>query len=607
MAPVKPDLSQFSLDLQDPNAFDLATQPTLRSSNQLIAEPISNLEREKAREIWESLSLEPEVALERLKERKRLLARAEELAQKSIVNEAEAINLQTQLTQAREERLNHPVVYVGAIALLGMSALWWLERRKRMQLQDGELEIQALQTPDLLDEVSNADSDESNSTYSIEDTPDLATDFATDVPGFPEHKPYALDISQVDDFKVPTAEIQPPISAALPAEDIVSPSWAQPKHKTLPDLPTEEELVALSWKAKESSLLGMSKRVLGNILRRRSDKEAVAHSHLSSQTEHATITSSDEELSLSYSGDQDDATQMLHDEEAQLAFEQELLVQQLNSSDSGGYELDQANIDPLTHTRIMPQSGEKAMEHLLELRTAVSGLCALGRIEGAARLLEQHVSADPSTCAWAYLEYMQICEQVELREDFESMRKRYRLQFNRMSPYWHEPNSNVLGLDGYARAAGELCAAWSQGREQAYSTLSSWLIGPMLGRKLVQLPAYHDLLDLYELLEFLDSQEVNPIVEAASAVLQTPVLLAAAQATHDLNAASDTGHDFVPTVSLLDLDYEFSSDVTLEERDVALAEKAVTIVKTGNFNVDFNLAGEELDSSASVPVEFDKK
>lgn len=597
IAPVKPGISQPSLILQDPNAFDLATQPTLRSSNELIVEPISTLEREKAREIWESMSLEPEVAMEKLKERKRLLVRAEKLAQKSTITEAEVIDLQTQLTQAREERLNHPVVYVGAIGLLGMSALWWLERRKRMQLQDGELEIQAQQTPDLMDEVPNADSDESNSSFSIEDTPDLATDFATDVPGFPEHKPYALDIPQVDDIKVQTAEIQPPISAALPAEDIASPSWAQPKHKTLPDLPTEEELAALSWKAKESSLLGMSKRVLGNILRRRSDKEAAAHSHLSSQSEHATITLSDEELGLIHAGDQDDATQMLHDEEAQLAFEQELLVQRLSSSVAGGYDPDQANIDLLTHTRIVPQSGEKAMEHLLELRTAVSGLCALGRLEGAARLLEQHVSADPSTCAWAYLEYMQICEQIELREDFESMRKRYRLQFSRMSPYWHEPNSNVLGLDGYARATGELCNAWSQGREQAYSTLSSWLIGPLLGRKLVQLPAYHDLLDLYELLEFLDLQDANPVVDDASAILQVPALPAAAQTTHD----------FVPTVSLLDLDYEFSSDVTLEERDVALAEKAVTIVKTGNFKVDFNLAGEELDSSTSVPVKFDKK
>jgi hypothetical protein len=63
----------------------------------------------------------------------------------------------------------------------------------------------------------------------------------------------------------------------------------------------------------------------------------------------------------------------------------------------------------------------------------------------------------------------------------------------------------------------------------------------------------------------------------------------------------------VPTVSLLDLDYEFSSDVTLEEREVAQSEKAVTIVKTGNFSVDFNVAGTQMGSLPSLPATLDKK
>jgi hypothetical protein len=62
--------------------------------------------------------------------------------------------------------------------------------------------------------------------------------------------------------------------------------------------------------------------------------------------------------------------------------------------------------------------------------------------------------------------------------------------------------------------------------------------------------------------------------------------------------------EFVPTVSFLDLDYEFSSDVTLEESEVQQSEKAVTTVKTGNFSVDFNVAGTQLGALPSVPAEL---
>ena len=654
-------LPQARLILQDPLAFDQAWQPALRKSTELSFEPAAaSMEREKARDLWESLSLDPEAAQERQSERKRLLLRSENLVRESAAAKAQAIELQAQLAKAHDERLDHPIVYAGAAGLLGLGALWFLERRKRMALQERELDQWAEISPPpaaapAAKITHNANDhlfyeSQQGSTFSLEDSPDLAHDFATDLSGLPESAtqqtaPAVAKVAVTVSFAAaPAAVISDvhntspaqlaasalpavvaPESQAQDAPDLMrreelqasrTPEWAQPKSAQFepePDL-REEQADALqdaSWRKPERGLLSMSKRVLGNMLRRRTQREelsAVSASQLpteiSSVSHHNTAAPS-----TLLHGQLDDATQMLYDEEAQEAFEQELLAQQLSAGLHAGYDPHRDNIGQLSQTRITPMQGETAMEHLLELRTAVNGLCALGRAEAAAKLLEEHIAADPSTCAWAYLEHMQVCEQIGKRDEFEMMRKSYRQQFSRMAPYWQEPNSNVLGLDGYARAAGELCTAWAQGVAHAHNTLASWLAGPLLGRKLVQLPAYHDLFDLYELLEFVDTQS------DAAQVVRKPVSYAATLEQSDglLGAMFSVSHnaaleqDFVPTVSLLDLDYEFSSDVTLQEKEVQQSEKAVTAVKTGNFSVDFNVAGTQMGALSSVVADLAKK
>ncbi len=627
----------------------------------MLAEPVANMEREKARELWESISVEPEVAQERQAERKRLLARADQLGREAIAAKAQAVKLEVELSRARDERLNHPLVYAGAAGLLGLGALWFFERRKRMRLQDTQLDAwaqapsrpahqqtsaspglvsqdlastQALsdrQATEIFPELSDA-----SSVFSLEDSPDLAQDFATDLLGLAEspalassansqtldRTPILPDKSVAITPHVPKQVLEPAPVPQLTDKLNKQPVWAQPEpaplpEKILPSLASGEEWVPATGQTQDGGLLSMSKRVWGNMLRRRSQRDALPSSHLpteisvSSHQSSFTPTSF-KQSSLNPSEQHNDATQMLYDDEAQLAFEQELLEQQLSTDRPASYNPDQANIDLLSQTRITPQRGESAMEHLLELRTAVSGLCALGRPEGAAKLLEEHIAADPGTCAWAYLEYMHICEMLNQRDEFESTRKRYRQHFNRMAPYWHEPNSNVLGLDGYARAASELCAVWSQGRDASFAALAAWLAGPLLGRKLVQLPAYHDLFDLYELLEFVDDQPSSAALEkvdpawAGASMFPSSMMVPTSQ-LRPLGQSSEPEQEFVPTVSLLDLDYEFSSDVTLQEREVAQSEKAVTVVKTGNFSVDFNVAGTQMGALSSLPAELAKK
>jgi hypothetical protein len=602
---------QARLILQDPAAFDQSNQPALRSSLELTIDSAPIIEREKARELWESLSMEPETAQERHGERKRLLARSQAMAQESEATKTEMVALKAQIAKQDHDRFNHPLIYAGGAAILGLGALVWLERRKRLQVQEREMEILAAQSDTDFDVVPNLSTktalsrraEQAEQPQSMDFSEELAQEFATDLNGLPEEiKTAPLAIAQ-------TAQILPTPST----EEGDMPDWAQPQpekpyaERQVP-LPSDLEVAVLTSRGKEEqSLLSLSRRVLGNILTRKSQQQTSSPSHLPTELLSANSVHADQHSTL-IAQDFDEGSQWGADQEAQLAFEEELRAQQLRGAgaadlDAGSYDPDQANIELLTQTRVKPISGENAMEHLLELRTAVHGLCVLGRPEGASRLLQEHIDANPDTCAWAYLELMQICELLNARDDFEIMRKRYRTQFNRMAPYWFEPNSHVLGLDGYARATGELCNAWALGKQQAHQMLHAWLIGPMLGRKIMQLPAYHDLFDLYEMLEFVN--EVVPTPGGASAA---PVLLSNIVSPSLLTSSeSKQGDDFVATVSLLDLDYEFSSDVTLEEKEVAQAERAVTVVKTGSFSVDFNVTGTQMGSLPSIPADLPKK
>ncbi len=655
---------QARLILQDPLAYDQSTVPSLRTSKELAAEAgTGSIDREKARELWESLSLEPEAAARLQTERKKQLSLAEKTANEASAAKARATDLQAQLNRARDERFNHPMVYAGAASLLGLGALWLLERRKRVRLQDRELALLAAQSPafsvnesieppKVIAREREAYVPQLGSTFFLEDSPDLANDFATDLSGLSEGesgyktvekqiaettKHFSVDPPAISDapiwseaggldvlentqFVLATSERpQPiPLDQATPQQVITeqaapviteppppAPQWAQPKTAAIPK---QEALPDVVWQRQDTGLFSTLKRVLSKKPSLHSGRDVLssAHSQLDAQE---SIHASTGAPSTLVREDLDDATQMLYDEEAQEAFEQELLAQQLSAGLQAGYNPDRANIELLSQTRAMPHSDEGAMEHLLELRTAVSGLCALGRPEGAVKLLEEHIAADPTTCAWAYLEYMQMCEQIGLRDEFEAVRKNYREHFNRMAPYWHEPNSNVLGLDGYARAAGELCVAWSQGLSHARNTLASWLVGPLLSRKLVQLPAYHDLFDLYEMLEFVDDQNREMHLASKDPSRNTVMRLGdtPSNATFISDINDEAEQEFVPTVSLLDLDYEFSSDVTLPEKTVEQSEKAVTIVKTGNFSVDFNVAGTLMGSLSSVPADLAKK
>ncbi len=618
------------LILQDPRAFDRETKPVLRLSSELDAQPVvTGMQREQARSLWESLSLEPEMALTQQDERKRLLQLAENSKLELAASKTQALQLQAQLAKDQDERFNHPVVYAGAATLIGVASMWFLERRQRMRLQQRELEMLAQQSPSLASDASMmsaaTSADEAHSylpqqdqVFLLEDSPDLANDFATDLMGSADSQP--LDLTLPNSALAPVAPLVTPLASVVAlavsnGEPIFNEiSTPQAPDKSQPqsiDFVPQDSRQAIPRRQEDMGLLAASKQVFSNMLRRRSERGDFNSAVLPTA---APIASRHNELATialidGYVGD---ATKMPYDEQAQEAFEQELLAHQLNEGLRANYDLVHDPVNSLSSMQMPAQDEQSTLEYLLELRTAVSGLCALGRHDGAVTLLEAHIAENPSTCAWAYLEHLNICEQKGLRQNFEAMRKCYLQQFNGVAPSWQQPSEKVLSLDSYTDEVNELCKAWSQGATYARTVLATWLTGPMQHRKRMQLSAQHDLFDLYELLEVVDETGGAALPLVASdhqrADLARTGQLPGSELTSAITSAlcDADESEFVPTVSLLDLDYEFSSDVTLEESQVQQSEKAVTVIKPGNFSVDFNVAGTQVGALASVLAELPK-
>ena len=567
------DARQARLLLQDPRAYDQVLRPQLRLSTDNDSTSLNPIERDKARNIWEHLSTEPETGGERQAERKQLRLTKDALVRESALAQQKARDLQAQLAQAQEDRFRHPVIFGGAFAILGLGTLWVLERKKRVAV-----EMRALRAAAYADMSGplNALAEEPLSAFQevdAEEWSDLGRDFATNLNGLPD----APVASQVPSFR--------PEKEQTPREQ--TPSWViEAGHPTS----TEKELIEALSVQSASGPIAWLRRALGR------NRRAVGYRF---DPEDPKTQAS----SFASTGDSSTMIQTRPDAVLQRTTVLESPVDTLEHQSSAATTVfihqAEASTEKPDAAHPVASTEDAEMEHLLELRTLVAGLCALGRVEEAAAILQTHIELEPMTCAWTYLEYMQLCEQLNRTDEFELIRSAYRKEFNRMAPTWYEPNANVLGLDGYSRATAELCAAWAHGAKHARQVLRSWLIGPMVGRKLVQLPAFHDLFDLYELLEFLQTHS-NALDSLAQEI-------AAGAAPLGETMPEDLEQEFVPTVSLLDLDFEFSSDVTIEKRQAEMAEKAVTVVKPGEFSLDFNVAGAQTSGLFSQPAELTDK
>jgi hypothetical protein len=526
--------------LQDPRAGEEAPVPALRLSLELGPSSESGLDRDTAQQTWEALQLKTEDVMAQRVQLREANAKAEAATKLAQAARTEVTQLKAKVQELQDTRWQHPAVYGAGIALAGLSCLWLFERKRRIAVQ----EHAAL----LLNEA--------HSVLSIPAGPSLS-------PMEPIHALPSETAQLVEDV-LPPETLSPPETALLseaaqPAEDKLqhSPVADSVKDSIIQDpiaeFISQEDL--LPYRPPQAAPVVFQKKPsLWKRLFSKPQKAVFANSraqsHLGHHSSLSTAPSTEIDLDL---------------------YEANTELEDMQAPDEDLHDSVLATVELLTQTRIKPASSDDALGHLLEMRMAVQALMDLQRPHAAQLLLQQHIDAVPNTCAWAYMEYLDLCSKLGQRDAFEAMRKRYRLQFNRLAPYWMEPNASVQSLDSYERPMAELCAVWDS-LERSKVLMATWLLGTLHSRRLFQLPAYHDLLDLYEMLEFYDDQVPSP-------------------------------QDFLPTVSLLELDYEFAIEVKLEAQSDDNALRAVPTVKTGDFAVDFNLTqgNTELGALTKIP------
>jgi hypothetical protein len=492
---------QAKLILQDSRVWEQAQTPALKASGEISSNSPGQLDAATAQQTWQAAQLSTEEVAEKLAQLRAADANNQKANQKIQVLQTESTTLRQQVQHYERQSWQQPAMYAAGALALGAGWLWLSERKQRLRAQEHVALLH----------------NEANSVLAMPEGPQ----FNFSEPFY--EKPKIQDV------------ISDPIADSILPEDLLpyAPTVSAPKPVATPEqvAPAKPAVAKLESGQATAPWWKLSKKKTGSTL--------------------LSVSPSDSRSQRSGSQSHTQSTQFdPYDELAEL---DELDLVQQNGQDPAS-----ATIELLSQTRIKPVSSEDAMGHLLELRMAVQALCAIRQTDAAIGLLLQHIEAVPNTCAWAYVEYLHLCSELGRRDDFEAMRKRYRLQFNRLAPYWLEPNSSVQTLDSYDRPMYELCAAWPK-QEQAKLLLSTWLLGNLHSRRLFQLPAYHDLLDLYAMLEFYDGYPVGAT-------------------------------EFVPTVSLLDLDYEFAVEVTIDAVSEQDALRAIPAVKTGDFAVDVDLA-----------------
>jgi hypothetical protein len=485
---------QAKLILQDPRIWDEAHVPALRLSQELTLGNESGLDRTSLQRTWDALQLRPEEIISQSIQLQDANAKTETAIKQANLAHTELVQAQTKLQQLQDTLWQHPAVYAGSAAILGLGCLWIFERKKRMAAQE-HTELLMSESHSVLERPEGPASDshtlEDHALVRAKNTLQPVLDSA------------GQEIENQDFFAV-----TPPVTLTKTSFEVAPPWWsrkrrANPIAKQIPQ-PAMPSLPASIDPHVEIKLYEGSTEV--------EDMQAPAENVSNAEID----------------------------------------TEQLKST-------------------VVPSVPSKdAMTYLLEIRMTVQTFYALEQPYSAHQLLEQHINAVPNTCAWAYMEYLDISTKLGLRDAFEAMRTRYRLQFNRLAPYWMEPNASVQHLDSYERPMSELCAAWPL-QDRPKALIATWLLGNLQSRRLFQLPAYHDLLDLYEMLEFYG---------------------------HDLVESQD----FVPTVSLLELDYEFAVEVSLDAESANDALRAIPTVKPGDFAVDFNLAQTVTQQGALEPL-----
>ena len=166
-------------------------------------------------------------------------------------------------------------------------------------------------------------------------------------------------------------------------------------------------------------------------------------------------------------------------------------------------------IPSLASTSTAPdEEASRAMsvDEQIDLEQQADFFIALGHDDAAIDLLMAHMRSTGGSSPLPFLKLLEILRRRDQREAYERTRVRFNQRFNSVAPEWQADPKAGRKLDDYVLAMGRIQRAWPSPLD-AMAELEALLFRRGAGAELFDLPAYQELLFLYQMARDLHGAE----------------------------------------------------------------------------------------------------
>ena len=166
-------------------------------------------------------------------------------------------------------------------------------------------------------------------------------------------------------------------------------------------------------------------------------------------------------------------------------------------------------IPSLASTSTAPdEEASRAMsvDEQIDLEQQADFFIALGHDDAAIDLLMAHMRSTGGSSPLPFLKLLEIHRRRDQREAYERTRVRFNQRFNSVAPEWQADPKAGRTLDDYKLAMGRIQRVWPSPLD-AMAELEALLFRRGAGAELFDLPAYQELLFLYQMARDLHGAE----------------------------------------------------------------------------------------------------
>ena len=225
---------------------------------------------------------------------------------------------------------------------------------------------------------------------------------------------------------------------------------------------------------------------------------------------------------------------------------------------------------PPVAPRLDDSSRAVSVDEQIDLEQQADFFIALGHDESAIDLLMAHLRSTGGGTPLPFLKLLEIHRRRSDREAYERTRVRFNQRFNSVAPDWTSDPSAGRALEDYPLVVGRIQHVWANPLD-AMAELEALLFRRGIGSEMFDLPAYQEVLFLYQLARDLHQADrpeeadnvdvllpIGAVVEAApeGTIVLRPEFNGGQPVSLDLDLTTKTGEIDTSTSSGVELELD---------------------------------------------------